>query len=56
MVGSATKPTKPGELPSFTLIAKKAGKKIAPGDTVTLTVVNPDGVRSAPFAFKRLDE
>jgi uncharacterized repeat protein (TIGR01451 family) len=38
---------------SVTLIAKKGGKKIAPGATVTLTGVNPDGVRSAPFSFTR---
>jgi conserved repeat domain len=48
----ATK-TKAVELGSATLIAKKGGKKIAPGATVTLTVVNPDGVRSAPFSFTR---
>ena len=35
------------------LIAKKGGKQIALGDTVVLTVLNPDGTRSAPFQFRR---
>ncbi len=39
--------------PSHFLRCKKAGKKIAPGSTVTLTVRNPDGTGSAPFAFTR---
>lgn len=52
-VNGKPKPTKPGEFPSLTLVAKKGGKKIAPGDTVTLMVVNPDGSRSAPFPFTR---
>src|SRR5262249_21811819 len=33
---------------SHVLRCKKAGRKIAPGSTVTLTVLNPDGTRSAP--------
>jgi hypothetical protein len=35
------------------LIVKKGKKKIAPGRTVILTVVNPDGARSAPHPFTR---
>jgi hypothetical protein len=35
------------------LIAKKSGKKIAPGETVTLQVRNSDGALSAPFSFSR---
>lgn len=38
---------------SHMLRCKKAGKKIAPGSTVTLTVKNPDGTVSAPFNFTR---
>lgn len=36
---------------SHLLRCKKAGRKIAPGSPVTLTVVNPDGTRSEPFIF-----
>jgi hypothetical protein len=35
------------------LKCKKAGNKINPGQTVTLVVRNPDGVRSASFAYTR---
>jgi hypothetical protein len=52
-VDGTPKATRPGEIASATLTAKKGAKKIAPGDTVRLTVVNPDGVRSAPFSFTR---
>ena len=46
--------TVPGEAVLFqALVAPKGGKKIAPGDTVMLTVLNPDGARSAPFLFAR---
>ena len=38
---------------SHMLRCKKAGKKIAGGSTVTLTVKNPDGTASAPFSFTR---
>lgn len=38
------------------LRCKKAGKKIEPGATVTLTVRNPDGTRSAPFSLTRPPE
>lgn len=38
---------------SHFLRCKKAGKKIAAGSTVTLTVKNPDGAVSAPFNFTR---
>lgn len=39
--------------PSTMLIAKKTGKKIAPGQTVMLQVRNPDGTLSAAFSFTR---
>jgi hypothetical protein len=38
---------------SHLLRCKKAGKKIASGSTVTLTVRNPDGTVSEPFSFTR---
>jgi hypothetical protein len=38
---------------SHLLRCKKAGKKIAPGATVTLRVLNPDGTLSDPFSFTR---
>jgi hypothetical protein len=38
---------------SHLLRCKKAGKRIAAGSTVTLTVKNPDGTVSAPFNFTR---
>jgi hypothetical protein len=41
------------EPPATTLTAKKAGKEIAPGSTVTLQVQNPDGSLSAPFSYTR---
>jgi hypothetical protein len=39
--------------PSTTLIAKKSGKQIAPGQTVTLQVRNADGTLSNQFNFSR---
>ncbi len=39
--------------PSGTLIGKKAGKKIAPGQSVTLQVRNPDGSLSNQIPFTR---
>jgi hypothetical protein len=42
--------------PSTELIGKKAGKKIDRGETVILTVRNPDGQQSAAFAFARPDQ
>jgi hypothetical protein len=39
--------------PQTVLIAKKAGKKIAHGQTVTLEVRNSDGKLSEPFSFTR---
>ena len=39
--------------PSTMLIARKSGKKIAPGGTVTLQVRNPDGTLSSEFIFTR---
>jgi len=40
-------------LPSTVLISKKAGKKIAVGQTVTIRVRNADGQLSDGFAFTR---
>lgn len=39
--------------PTTLLFAKKAGKSIAPGQTIVLQVRNPDGAVSAPFSFTR---
>ena len=39
--------------PTTLLIAKKAGKTIAPGQSVVLQVRNPDGAVSEPFTFMR---
>jgi hypothetical protein len=39
--------------PRISLIGKKAGKKIAPGQMVTLRVVNPNGSSSDDFSFTR---
>lgn len=39
--------------PRTTLVAKKGGKAIAAGTTVTIEVENPDGSRSAKFIFHR---
>ena len=41
------------EDPLHFLRCKKGAKKIPPGDTVAITVLNPDGSRSAPFMFTR---
>ena len=41
------------DLPRTLLIAKKAGKAIAPGQMVTLQVRNASGVLSAEFNFVR---
>jgi hypothetical protein len=41
---------------SHLLRCKKAGKKIAAGSTVNLTVRNPDGSVSAPFSFTKPPE
>jgi uncharacterized delta-60 repeat protein len=41
------------EKPASVLIGKKVGKKIAPGQQVTLRVRNPDGAISAEFPFTR---
>jgi len=35
------------------LRCKKAGKKVAPGETVSLVVINPDGGQSAAFLYTR---
>jgi len=39
------------ENPSSSLIGKKVGKKIPPGQPVMLQVRNPDGATSSPFTF-----
>jgi uncharacterized repeat protein (TIGR01451 family) len=53
-VNGRVQKTRPGDqLVLQSLIAKKGGKKIDPGETVTITVVNPDGTRSAPFQLTR---
>ncbi|HMG33423.1 MAG TPA: choice-of-anchor V domain-containing protein [Blastocatellia bacterium] len=41
---------------SHLLRCKKAGKKISPGQTVTLIVRNPDGTASNSFLYTRPDE
>ncbi len=42
--------------PSEVLKSKKAGKKIKPGQTVEITVRNPDGQRSDALIYTRPDE
>jgi hypothetical protein len=44
------------EDPLHFLRCKKGGKKIPPGTTVTLTVLNPDGTRSSAFSYSRPPE
>jgi beta-glucanase (GH16 family) len=39
--------------PTTILVGKKTGKKIPPGDTVTIRVRNSDGTLSNPFTFTR---
>jgi protocatechuate 3,4-dioxygenase beta subunit len=39
--------------PTTILVAKKSGKKIAPGQTVTLLIKNPDNTLSNDFLFTR---
>ena len=41
--------------PTVSIIAKKAGRDIAPGQTVSLQVVNPDKTASNMFSFRRPD-
>ncbi len=41
---------------SHTLKSKKGAKKIDVGETVTVSVLNPDGTRSAPFSYMRPPE
>jgi uncharacterized delta-60 repeat protein len=54
MNGEKQKKTSNDELnPGAMLIAKKTGKKIAPGETVTLQVRNSDGALSNDFSFTR---
>lgn len=40
---------------SHNLLCKKAGKHIAPGSTVMLTVTNPDGSTSEGYPYQRLN-
>lgn len=52
--GEKQKKTSNDELtPATKLIARKSGKRIAPGQTVTLQVRNPDGRLSNEFNYKR---
>jgi uncharacterized delta-60 repeat protein len=54
MNGEMQKKTRNDDLsPTTMLIAKKTGKKIAPGETVTLQVRNSDGALSEEFTFMR---
>ncbi len=49
--GKKQKTANDGQNPSTTLIGKKAGKKIARGETVTLQIRNSDGALSQEFRF-----
>ncbi|MGA9773172.1 MAG: endonuclease/exonuclease/phosphatase family protein [Blastocatellia bacterium] len=51
--GESQKTTFQNSMFSQILTAKKGGKKIKPGEQVTLTVVNSDGKRSPAFPFTR---
>lgn len=42
-----------GSINSIFLLSKKAGKKIAPGQTIVLQVSNVYGLTSAPFSYTR---
>ena len=42
--------------PKSELVGKKAGKKIAPGQSVIISVKNPDGMMSLEFRFARRSE
>ena len=54
MDGGRQKKTFNDELtPNTLLVARKAGKNIAPGQTVILQVKNPDGTPSNEFSFTR---
>ena len=51
--GEKQKTANDEENPTTVLIGKKAGKKIASGQTVLLQVRNRDGGLSEPFSFTR---
>src|SRR6266404_1709113 len=54
LINGNERPTKNDDQnPKTVLIGKKAGKKIAPGQIVTLQVRNSDGTSSPGFAFTR---
>ncbi len=53
MNGADQKTSNDAENPTGKLKCKKAGKKINPGQTVTLVVRNPDGTQSASFLYQR---
>ena len=54
MDGEKQKKTFPDETnPTSLLVARKSGKKITPGQTVTLQVRNSDGQTSNEFPFTR---
>ena len=54
--GEKQKTKNDSDNPETVLIGKKAGKKIAPGQTVTLQVRCPDGRESREYSFTRLVE
>lgn len=51
--GSKQKSANDANDPTNLLIGKKAGKKIKPGESVTLKVINPDGTPSEEISFTR---
>jgi hypothetical protein len=51
--GEEQKTRRDDENPTTSLIGKKAGKKIAPGETVVLRVRNGSGQLSDEFSFRR---
>lgn len=51
--GAEAKTKNDASNPAAMLIAKKAGRSIAPGQTVSLQVRNPDGITSGVFSFRR---
>jgi hypothetical protein len=55
MNGEKQKTVNEDENPAGRLKCKKAGKKIAPGQTVTLVVKNPDDTESVEFLYTRVD-
>lgn len=54
--GEEQKTLRDEENPTTSLIGKKTGKKIAPGETVVLRVRNASGMLSNEFTFRRPDD